>query len=99
MLDVLQPLSTESGGPLRVQHVAFVEGRGNIIIEYPGQENGETVSFAGCHLDVVSANPEAWTPGINPFELKRDGDKLYVSGVKEGFDSGVSASGMQGFGA
>lgn len=33
VLDVLRPLSTEEGGPLLVQHVSFVEGRGNIIVE------------------------------------------------------------------
>ena len=34
LLDVLTPHSTENGGPLKVDHVVFVEGRGNLIIEY-----------------------------------------------------------------
>ncbi len=37
VLDVLRPLSTEEGGPLLVQHVSFVEGRGNIIVEVSEQ--------------------------------------------------------------
>jgi len=32
ILDVLSPFSEDSGGPLRIQHVTFVEGRGNIIV-------------------------------------------------------------------
>lgn len=34
LLDVLTPFSTENGGPLKLEHVVFVEGRGNLIIEY-----------------------------------------------------------------
>ena len=71
-------MSIENGGPLKIQHVSFVEGRGNIIVEYPGQANGGTLSFVGCHMDVVSANPDLWDKDIDPFSLKRDGDKLYV---------------------
>lgn len=60
VLDILSPLSVEEGGPLIVKHVSYVEGRGNIIVEYPGTENGRIVSFVGCHMDVVTANPEDW---------------------------------------
>ena len=41
LLDVLTPHSTEKGGPLKLDHVVFVEGRGNLIIEYsPEGANG-----------------------------------------------------------
>lgn len=33
---VLDPLSTENGGKLKINHVAYTEGRGNLIVEYPG---------------------------------------------------------------
>ena len=32
---VLDPFSEENGGPLKIQHVTYVEGRGNLIVEYP----------------------------------------------------------------
>lgn len=51
MLDVLEPLSDEHGGPLTIQHVAFVEGRGNIIVEYSGTDpNAGVVSIVGAHM-------------------------------------------------
>ena len=34
LLEVLSPHSTENGGPLKLDHAVFVEGRGNLIIEY-----------------------------------------------------------------
>ena len=33
VLDMLTPYSTDNGGPLKIKHVSFVEGRGNIIGE------------------------------------------------------------------
>jgi acetylornithine deacetylase len=33
ILSVLEPLSEAHGGPLRIKHISFVEGRGNIIVE------------------------------------------------------------------
>jgi acetylornithine deacetylase len=39
-----------------------VQGRGNILVEYPGTGDG-IMSFVGMHLDVVPANPEAWAFG------------------------------------
>lgn len=51
VLDILEPLSDEHGGPLRVQHVSFVEGRGNIIVTYPGTDpTAGVVSFVGAHM-------------------------------------------------
>ena len=40
LLDVLRPHSTENGGPLKVEHVVFVEGRGNLMIEYTSEGAG-----------------------------------------------------------
>ena len=34
LLDVLEPYKKENGGFLKVDHVTYVEGRGNLIIEY-----------------------------------------------------------------
>ena len=42
LLEVLEPHSTEKGGPLKLEHVTYVEGRGNLIIEYsPDGATGE----------------------------------------------------------
>eukprot|EP00882_Tetradesmus_deserticola_P002404 GHRQ01002563.1.p1 GENE.GHRQ01002563.1~~GHRQ01002563.1.p1 ORF type:complete len:440 (+),score=207.27 GHRQ01002563.1:231-1550(+) len=81
VLEVLEPHSVEHGGPLLLQHVSYVEGRGNIIVEYPGEPGGGVISFVGAHLDVVTANPETWT--FDPFQLKVDGDKLQGRGVTD----------------
>lgn len=50
VLDVLAPLSVEQGGPLVVRHISFVEGRGNVIVEYPGEQGGGCISFVGAHM-------------------------------------------------
>ena len=34
LLEVLKPYTKENGGLLKVEHVSYVEGRGNLIIEY-----------------------------------------------------------------
>lgn len=81
ILDVLSPFSEDSGGPLRIQHVTFVEGRGNIIVTYPGQPDGGVISFVGAHMDVVTANPDSWS--FDPFKLTREGDKLMGRGVTD----------------
>ena len=36
VLDVLKPFTVENGGVLKVERIEFVEGRGNVIITYPG---------------------------------------------------------------
>ncbi|KAI5057179.1 hypothetical protein GOP47_0027194 [Adiantum capillus-veneris] len=81
VLKVLQPLSTEAGGPLILNHVSYVAGRGNLIIEYPGTEPGKILSFVGCHMDVVTANPQDWE--FDPFALSIDGDKLRGRGTTD----------------
>lgn len=61
VLDVLLPYSTTTGGgPLLVNHVTYYPSRGNVIVEYPGTEPGKILSFVGCHMDVVTANPNDW---------------------------------------
>ena len=67
LLEVLNPHSKENGGPLKVEHVTFVEGRGNLMLEYCPDGAEGTVTFMGSHLDVVPANPETWKR--NPFKL------------------------------
>lgn len=61
VLDALLPLSASTGGgPLVVRHINCTEGRGNVIVEYPGSVPGRVVSFVGMHMDVVTANPTDW---------------------------------------
>ena len=67
LLDLLKPHSIENGGPLKVEHVTYVEGRGNLMLEYACEGAKGTVAFVGSHLDVVPANPETWER--NPFKL------------------------------
>lgn len=66
---VLDPLSTEHGGPLKITQVEYKPGRGNLIVEYPGSTD-KVVSFVGSHLDVVTADPSTWDR--DPFKLTRD---------------------------
>lgn len=61
VLDALLPFSTTTGGgPLILNHVTYFPGRGNLIVEYPGTVPGKILSFVGCHMDVVTANPNDW---------------------------------------
>ena len=61
VLEALLPLSTSTGGgPLVVRHINYTEGRGNVIVEYPGSVPGRVVSFVGMHMDVVTADPTDW---------------------------------------
>jgi acetylornithine deacetylase/succinyl-diaminopimelate desuccinylase-like protein len=41
------------------------------------------------HMDVVPADPESWT--VNPFQLTRDGDKLYGRGTTDCLGESPSA--------
>ena len=56
----LPPCSSEHGGPLDLQHVSYVEGRGNLIVTYKGTHATKVMSLVGCHMDVVTANPDDW---------------------------------------
>ncbi|VVA33603.1 PREDICTED: acetylornithine [Prunus dulcis] len=82
VLDSLLPLSTTTGGgPLVINHVSYFPGRGNVIVEYPGTVPGKILSFVGCHMDVVTANPNDWE--FDPFSLSIDGDKLRGRGTTD----------------
>ena len=37
LFEALKPYTKENGGPLKVEHVVYVEGRGNLIIEYTSE--------------------------------------------------------------
>lgn len=50
VLDVLRPFSTENGGPLTVERVEFVKGRGNVIITYPGTTDKVIYILAICTM-------------------------------------------------
>jgi acetylornithine deacetylase len=67
-------------GKLRLERVSYAEGRGNLILTYPGRTD-RTVAFVGAHLDVVPANPVEWQRP--PFELQLEGDRLYGRGVTD----------------
>ena len=80
VLAALAPHTVEQGGPLRVERVSFIEGRGNVIITYPGEGEG-SVAFVGAHMDVVPANPENWSR--DPFALSVEGDELHGRGTTD----------------
>lgn len=63
-----------------LQRISYVEGRGNLIIKYPGSTD-KTCSFVGSHLDVVPADPAGWER--DPFVLKREGDELFGRGTTD----------------
>lgn len=82
LLEILSPLSTTTGGgPLIINHATYYPKRGNLIVEYPGTQPGKVLSFVGCHMDVVTANPTDWD--FDPFSLSIDGDKLRGRGTTD----------------
>src|SRR5262245_64070143 len=78
VLRELEPLARY--GKLRIERVSYAEGRGNLILTYPGKTD-RTVAFVGAHLDVVPANPEEWEKP--PFEICVENDRMYGSGVTD----------------
>ncbi|KAL3330930.1 hypothetical protein AABB24_034641 [Solanum stoloniferum] len=81
VLDILDPYSTNNGGPLVINHIAYTPNRGNLIVKYPGTDPKKVVSFVGMHMDVVPANPDQWE--FDPFSLSIDGDKLRGRGTTD----------------
>lgn len=81
LLPLLMPHSIENGGVLKIQHLAFVKNRGNLIISYRPPSAKGTLAFVGSHMDVVPANPVNWK--VDPFKLTRDGDVLYGRGTTD----------------
>jgi acetylornithine deacetylase len=80
ILSLLAPYRKENGGVLEVKHIEFVEGRGNLIIKYPGTTD-RVVSFVGSHMDVVPADAKSWER--DPFKLIKEGDMLYGRGTTD----------------
>lgn len=80
VLRELEPYSTTQGGPLEIEEVAYVSGRSNVIVRYPGTGD-RTLSYVGAHFDVVPANRDEWTK--EPFRLTVEGDRLYGRGVTD----------------
>jgi acetylornithine deacetylase len=74
----LEPLVCK--GKLQLERVSYAEGRGNLILTYPGKTD-QTVAFVGAHLDVVPADPAEWQRP--PFELQIEEDRLYGRGVTD----------------
>jgi len=81
VIEFLKDHTQENGGPLIVERVSACEGRGNLIITYPGKVDGEVMSFVGSHMDVVPADPASWN--CDPFHLSIDGDKLFGRGTTD----------------
>ncbi|KDO31395.1 hypothetical protein SPRG_04012 [Saprolegnia parasitica CBS 223.65] len=82
VLDELSPYLKQNGGVIEAQRIAFHEGRGHLILQYPGATKPEeTINFVGMHMDVVPANPEGWER--DPFKLTVEGDKLYGRGTTD----------------
>jgi len=81
VFEYLKEHTQENGGPLIVEHVSALEGRGNVIITYPGSKEGAIMSFVGSHMDVVPADPSTWN--VDPFQLTVDGDKLFGRGTTD----------------
>jgi len=80
VIELFKPYTKENGGVLEVERISFVEGRGNVIIKYPGTTD-KICSFVGSHLDVVPADPKGWDK--NPFKLIREDNKLYGRGTTD----------------
>jgi len=78
VLSELTPLIQEGG--LRAERVSYAEGRGNLLLTYPGKST-RTVAFVGAHLDVVPADPAEWQRP--PFMLQIEGERLYGRGVTD----------------
>ena len=80
VLAALKPYTVEQGGPLHVERFSYTEGRGNVVIKYPGTTSA-VVSIVGSHMDVVPANPENWER--DPFKLTVEGDELHGRGTTD----------------
>ena len=80
VMEALAP-HTSPRGPLIVERVTYVEGRGNLIVRYPGTVKDKVCSFVGSHLDVVPAVAAGWDR--DPFKLIVEGDMLYGRGTTD----------------
>lgn len=80
VLEALKPYLKENGGVIECERIAYVEGRGNVILKYKGTTD-KYCSFVGSHLDVVPADPAVWER--NPFKLTVEGDMLFGRGTTD----------------
>uniref|UniRef100_A0A7S3D2A4 Peptidase M20 dimerisation domain-containing protein n=1 Tax=Palpitomonas bilix TaxID=652834 RepID=A0A7S3D2A4_9EUKA len=82
VLAVLKPYLRENGGVLDLKYVAYAEGRGNMIIQYKGEnEECPTIAFVGSHMDVVVADKNTWKR--DPFKMEIDGDIIHGRGTTD----------------
>ena len=64
VLAALKPHTVEAGGPLVVERVAFTEGRGNVIIKYPGA-TADSVALSLCRFLFSCGRPSVGgSPGF-----------------------------------
>ena len=50
VLAALQPYLVENGGVIKAEHITFVEGRGNLMLEYSPQG-----ASGGCGFNNITA--------------------------------------------
>ncbi|GMV04105.1 MAG: putative peptidase [Gemmatimonadota bacterium] len=79
----------DAGFPASDVHV-LVPGdaptKGNLVARYPGRDRSAPAVLLLAHIDVVEANPEDWSPDIDPFAfLEREG-YYYGRGVTDDKD-------------
>lgn len=79
LIDFLQERLDSSHVPFKVAVDEIEPGRSNLIARAGNPDDG-TVLLTG-HVDVVPAKPYKWTG--DPFELRRDGDRLVGRGAAD----------------
>ena len=50
VLAALEPYTNVNGGPIIIERIAIKEGRGNVIIKYPGTDHSKSVAIIGSHI-------------------------------------------------
>lgn len=79
----------DAGFPASDVHVlvpADAPTKGNLVARYPGRDRSAPAVLLLAHIDVVEANPEDWSPDIDPFSfLEREG-YYYGRGVTDDKD-------------
>jgi len=82
LLSILDPHTTDNGGPLIIEQLIYKDNRPNVKITYPGTDpDAGCTGLIGSHMDVVPANPETWDR--DPFTLSVEGDRLYGRGTTD----------------
>lgn len=65
-----------------VQVVGPSERKKNVVVRLHGHSKGKPILIFG-HLDVVEANKEDWSQGIDPFKLTEKGGYFYGRGTQD----------------